>query len=136
MSLLRTMMSSPGPLQAPSRYTVFNGYFYMGFGGLGLAWPGAAQTLFLEAPFVGHEAGMMRLVGMTLMIIGWLYVFGGRTGAQSAVAATVVDRLLVPFAAVPLVLMGVLPHLLSVFAVLDPLLAVGAWLLLRKAAKP
>jgi hypothetical protein len=36
-------------------------------------------------------------MGMTVVVIGWLYLFGGRSGARQIVAASVVDRLvLVP----------------------------------------
>jgi uncharacterized membrane protein len=65
------------------------------------------------------------------MIVGWLYVFAGRTGERSVVAASVIDRLLIPAVLIPLILTGVLPHLLSVFAVVDPALGIGAWMLLR-----
>jgi hypothetical protein len=78
----------------------------------------------------------MRVVGLTLLVIGWLYVFGGRTGAASITASSVVDRLIfVPTVLVPLALAGVFPNSLLAFAVLDPLLAIGAWLLMRRGAE-
>jgi hypothetical protein len=43
----------------------------------------------------------------------------------------VVDRLVfVPVALVPLAIAGVFPHLLLTLAILDPALAIGAWVLL------
>jgi hypothetical protein len=70
-------------------------------------------------------------MGMTVAVIGWLYVFGGRSGGRQVVAASVVDRLvLVPAVLVPLAMAGVFPHLMITFAILDPLLGIGAWLLL------
>jgi hypothetical protein len=62
------------------------------------------------------------------VVIGWLYLFGGRAGARQIVAASVVDRLvLVPAVLVPLAIAGVFPHLLWTFAILDPALGIGAW---------
>jgi hypothetical protein len=75
----------------------------------------------------------MRVIGLTLVVIGWLYLFGGRSGAQQIVAASVVDRLVfVPAVLVPVALAGVFPHLLLTLAILDPLLAIGAWALLGR----
>ena len=51
------------------------------------------QTLFREEAFVGHEGALMRAIGLTIVVIGWLYVFGGRSGARQIVAASVIDRL-------------------------------------------
>jgi hypothetical protein len=68
-----------------------------------------------------------------LVVIGWLYVFGGRSGAKQAVASSVIDRLIfVPAVLLPLVVAGVFPHLFLTFAILDPLLAIGAWVLLSR----
>ncbi|MBM3347664.1 MAG: hypothetical protein FJY55_14375 [Betaproteobacteria bacterium] len=67
------------------------------------------------------------------VVIGWLYVFGGRTGARQFVAASVVDRLIFVSAVfLPVVFAGVLPHMLVAFTMLDMTLAVGAWVLLRR----
>jgi hypothetical protein len=64
------------------------------------------------------------------VVIGWLYFFGGRSGARQIVAASVVDRLVfVPVVLVPLIIAGVFPHLLGTLAILDPALAIGAWVL-------
>jgi hypothetical protein len=48
----------------------------------------------MERAFVGSEEGLMRMIGMTVAVIGWLYVFGGRSVARQFVVASVVDRLL------------------------------------------
>jgi hypothetical protein len=70
---------------------------------------------------------------MTIGVIGWLYLFGGRSGARQFVAASVIDRLVfVPAVLVPLAIAGAFPHLLLTFAIFDPSLAVGAWMLLRR----
>jgi len=132
MSLIKDLLDKPASLSTASRYTVMNGFIYLGFGALLIAWPGVTQTIFMDRDFVGDEAALIRVMGMTVAVIGWLYVFGGRSGGRQVVAASVVDRwVLVPAVLVPLALAGVFPHLLLAFAILDPLLGIGAWLLLR-----
>ncbi|MGN6228397.1 MAG: hypothetical protein ACTHNM_13265 [Dyella sp.] len=91
------------------------------------------QTLLGDAPFQGHEAALVRVLGMALAVIGWLYFFGGRSGGRQVVAASVLDRLiLVPLVLVPTALAGVFPHTMLSFAILDPALALGAWWLLAR----
>ena len=133
MSLITDLKESPSSLATSSKFTVLNGYLYLAAGALLLAWPGAVQTLFFDPEFVGREAALVRLLGMTLVIIGWFYVFGGRSGGRQVVAASVLDRIiLVPLVLVPLAMAGVFPHLLYTFAVLDPLLGLVAWTLLAR----
>ena len=44
--------------------------------------------------------------------------------------ASVLDRVvLVPAVLVPLVVTGIFPHVLGAFAILDPALGIGAWVL-------
>jgi len=131
--LIADLFAIRRPLAKSSRFTVLNGCLYLGGGALLLLWPGVAQTIFQERAFVGDEASLFRVIGMTLAIIGWFYVFGGRSGARQIVAASVVDRLtIVPLVLLPLGLMGVFPNVLLPFALLDPALGIVAWLLLRK----
>ncbi|MFE1599742.1 hypothetical protein [Methylobacterium sp. ID0610] len=130
MALIRALLATQRSLSAASRYTAMNGVIYLAAGALLMACPGATQAVFRERAFVGDEQGLIRVVGMTVAVIGWLYLFGGRSGARQIVAASVVDRLvLVPAVLVPLAAAGVFPHLLVTFAVLDPALALGAWIL-------
>ena len=104
-----------------------------GFGAMVLVWPAMVQTVFRDAPFVGNEAALIRVLGMTVMVIGWFYLFGGLSGGRRIVAASVLNRVvLVPLVLVPLAMAGVFPHFLLTFAVLDPMLGVGAWLLLSR----
>jgi hypothetical protein len=136
MSLVGNLLKSPADLPFTSKYTAFNGLLYLGGGALLVVWPGAVQTLFRDAAFVGHEAGLLRAMGMTVMVIGWLYVFGGRTGAVQFVSCTVFDRtLLVPLVLLPLAFAGVFPHLMIAFAILDVVLGLGAWWLLSRSSK-
>ena len=81
------------------------------------------------------DVGSIRALGMALMIIGWFYVMGGRTGKASFVLATFVDRLLVPALLVPLWWLGELAGVVALpFAILDPVLGIGAYLLWRREA--
>ena len=133
MSLIKDLLEQPSTLSTASKYTVLNGAIYLGVGALLVGWPGVVQTLFRDPAFVGHEGALIRLAGMTIGVIGWLYLFGGRSGARQFVAASVIDRLVfVPAVLVPLAIAGVFPHLLLTFAIFDPSLAVGAWMLLRR----
>ena len=51
----------------------------------------------MDSAFAGREEALVRVLGMTRAVIGWLYLFGGRSGARQFVAASVLDRVvLVP----------------------------------------
>jgi hypothetical protein len=91
------------------------------------------QTVFGEPAFVGHEEALMRVIGLTVVVIGWLYVFGGDSGGRQFVAASIIDRLLfVPGVLIPLAIAGVFPRLFLTFTLLDVSLALGAWVLLAR----
>ncbi len=80
-----------------------------------------------------RRQGLVRAIGLAVLVIGWLYLFGSRTGGQQVVAASVVDRLIfVPLVLLPLAIAGIFPHVCLAFTALDVSLAVGAWLLLRR----
>ena len=116
------------------RYIVWNGYLYLAAGLALLVLPEGAHELLFRADLHGFERGFVRVVGLTVAIIGWFYVMGGRTGSTSFALATVVDRLLVPFVLVPLAVAEAVPALAVLpFAILDPVLAVGALVLWRRA---
>jgi hypothetical protein len=133
MSFFEDLMATPAERSAAANYMVMNGVLYLALGGLLIAWPGAVQTIFRDAPFAGHEAALFRVIGMTVAVIGWFYVFGGRSGARQFGPASVLDRvILVPLVLVPLALAGVFPHTLGAFAILDPALGIGAWVLHRR----
>ncbi len=133
MSLITDLKNSPPTLATSSKFTSLNGIIYLAAGTLLMIWPGAVQTLFFDPDFVGREAALVRILGMTVAIIGWFYLFGGRSGGRQVVAASVLDRIiLVPLVLVPIAISGVFPHLLLLFAILDPLLGLVAWYLLAK----
>ena len=130
MSFFNDLLEKPANLSTASKYAVMNGFIYLALGALLIVWPGAVQTIFMDAPFVGDESAIFRVPGMTVAVIGWLYVFGGRSGARQFGPASVLDRVvLVPLVLVPLVIAGVFPHTLGAFAILDPALGIGAWVL-------
>ena len=137
MSLMKDLLERPFDQAITSKYTAMNGFIYLGLGALVLIWPGIVQTIFRDASFVGNEAALIRVMGMTVMVIGWLYLFGGLSGGRRIVAASVLDRVvLVLLVLVPLAIAGVFPRFLMAFALLDPTLGIGAWLLLSRSAHP
>jgi hypothetical protein len=78
----------------------------------------------------------MRVIGLTVAVIGWLYFFGGRSGARQFIAASVIDRLIfVPAVLIPLAIAAVFPRLFLTFTIIDALLAIGAWVLLARELK-
>jgi hypothetical protein len=133
MSFMSDLLESPASLATASKYTAMNGFIYLGLGALFLLWPNAVQTIFRDEPFAGHERTLFRVIGMTVMVIGWLYLFGGRSGSRQLVAASILDRwILVPLVLVPIAIAGVFPHIFLTFALLDASLALGAWVLRRR----
>jgi hypothetical protein len=130
MSLIKELLERPSNLSPASVYSAFNGVIYLTAGMLLIVWPGVTQALFMDRDFVADERGLIRVVGLTVVVIGWLYLFGARTGGRQFIAASVIDRLIfVPVVLLPLAFAGVFPHLLVAFTVLD---AVGAWLLFSR----
>jgi hypothetical protein len=127
-SLIDKLRERPADLPIASRYTVMNGFIYLALGVLFIVWPGAVQAIFRDRAFVGDEQGLFRVIGLTVVVIGWFYLFSGRSGGRQVVAASVVDRLIfVPVVLVPLAMVGVFPRVLLAFAALDVSLAIGAW---------
>jgi hypothetical protein len=87
MSLIEDLVERPFDQAITSRYTAMNGLIYLGAGTLVLVWPGMVQTIFRDAAFVGNEAALIRVMGMTVMVIGWLYLFGGLSGGRRIVCS-------------------------------------------------
>jgi hypothetical protein len=109
------------------------GFLYLGAGALLIVWPGAVQTLLMDRFFVGDEEPLFRVVGMAIAVIGWLYLFGGRSGGRQFTACTVLDRtILVPLVLVSVAIAGVFPHTFLSIALLDVALAIGTWVLRRR----
>src|SRR6516165_6818301 len=107
MPFVNDLLEKPAALSTGSKYAVINGVIYLGAGVLLILWPGVTQTLFMDRAFVGDEQGLIRVAGLTVVVIGWLYVFGGRSGGRQFSAASVVDRLVfVPVVLLPLAIAG------------------------------
>jgi len=133
MSFLKDLRHKPPGLTVASKYTALNGIGYLVVGVILIVWPGVTQTLFREPAFAGHEQALMRVIGLTVVVIGWLYIFGGRSGARQFIAASVIDRLIfVPAVLIPLAMAGVFPRLFLTFTIIDVLLAIGAWAFLAR----
>ena len=132
-TFFETLTDRPAELSRLARYTIWNGLFYMVVGiGLFVA-PQPLLELNFRVPLRGYEAGLSNALGMTLLVIGFFYVMGARTGRASFGLATVVDRVFVPFLLGSLLLRGlVAPMMVVPFMILDPILALGAFLIWRK----
>lgn len=129
------LWSQPAPPHSRlSRYVVANGILYLGIGASIYLLPASVlMRLFFLDHLTGYEDGLARAVGVAVAIIGWFYVMGGRTRADSFGLSTVVDRLLIPVVLVPLWLLGTAPPgIVLPFAILDPLLGIGAYLIWRR----
>jgi hypothetical protein len=132
--IIDKLLERPAELPFASKYTIVGGLIYLSSGGLLVVWPGAVQTLLRDPAFVGHEAGLVRAMGVAVMVIGWFYLWGGRTGAQSFATATIFDRtILIPLVLLPLAAAGVFPHMMIAFAALDVGLGLGALALIYRA---
>jgi hypothetical protein len=107
-----------------------SGLFYLAMGLAICVAPMVIPTVFSEPSFVGREAGLFRLIGWLMAVVGSFLWIGGRSGARSLVAAGIVARLAVPLVAVPLAMAGVFPHMMWVFGVLDSVSAVVTWRLI------
>ena len=120
------------PATRLSRYTECCGYAYGVVGLLIFAWPESQVTLGFSPPFQGQEEGLVRTLGFVLALIGYFYVFGGRTHQTAFGLATVLDRILVPFfLGVIYISSDISLMLLLPLAVLDPILAIGGYLCWR-----
>ena len=127
-----TLTQRPDTLSKLAKYTIANGLLYLAIGFSALLAPPALLDVLMFAELGGYEAGLIKALGVTVAVIGWFYVMGGRTGATSFGLSTVVDRLLLPFLLVPLVLTGMVePMMVIPFAILDPVLGIGAYLIWR-----
>lgn len=131
--LVHELVPKSSAPSAASRFTSVSGVFYVGMGLAICAVPNLIPTLFFEAPFAGREAGLFRLIGWIMAVVGWLLWTGGRTGARSMVAAGIVARLAVPLVVIPLAVTGTFPHMMYVFGVLDPVSALVTWRLLARS---
>ena len=120
MKLFQQLISL-APDQTPvSRFLALNGIIYMPIGLMMVVWPGSMQTIFGEIDFLGREAGLIRVLGLTVTIIGILYLLGGRGKSPQIIAVSVLCRpVFVPAVIIPLAISGIFPGLLYTFVTLD-----------------
>ena len=124
----------PAPHSLLSRYTVANGYLYLAIGVVMYLLPATMMArLFFVDDMSGYTPGLARAIGATVAVIGWFYLMGGRTRADSFGLSTVVDRLLIPLVLLPLWLLDqVALGMVLPFAILDPVLGIGAYVIWRR----
>ena len=79
------------------RFTEVCGYMYILIGLLFLFVPGSLVIIGLTPAFQGQEEGLVRIIGITVSIIGYFYIFGARTHSRAFGLSTILDRLLVHF---------------------------------------
>ena len=127
--LIKTLMEKSSVSSTASRFTSFMGLVYLGTGLLICAAPAVIPVAFVEPAFACREEGLLRVCGWIMAVGGGFLWAGGRTGARSFVAASIVARLLVPIVLVPVAMAGVFPHVMYAFAVLDPASALVTWYL-------
>ena len=141
---IKVMLSTPDEALTPlARYTQANGLLYLALGFVVYVWP-EVMSLVGAHPLEGQEPALagdhivkFANVGLSVAIVGWFYVIGGRTNRDSFGLATFADRILVPFFALPLVLAGhVDPMLVLPVAILDPILGIGAFLIWKRQSSP
>jgi hypothetical protein len=75
MSFLKDLRHKPPGLTVASKYTALNGIGYLVVGVILIVWPGVTQTLFREPAFAGHEQALMRVIGLTVAVIGWVLLW-------------------------------------------------------------
>ncbi len=98
--MIEELREAASPLRLSSKFTALNGAICFSFGMLFIVWPGAVRAILGEGEFAGREATLVRALGMSGAVIGWLYLFGGRTEGRQFVAASVFGALVFGWLAV------------------------------------
>jgi hypothetical protein len=134
MGYFEALLKDPGPHTPLSRYTFYNGVFYVLFGLSLYVWPGQMQLSFGIAPYVSFEEGMVRVIGALSAVVGWFYIWGSRTRSDVFGLSTVADRLLLPLFFMPLGFSGALPMPVAIsMSAVDPILGLGAYVIWRRS---
>jgi hypothetical protein len=128
------LWARPAALPLLSRYIIANGILYLAMGAGMYALPASVlMRIFSFEHLEGYEPAFLRMLGIAAIGVGWLYLMGGRTGTVSYGLSCVIDRILVPAALLPIWLAGSAPAgFLLTFAILDPILAIGAYVIWRR----
>jgi hypothetical protein len=135
MQLVNDLFEKSPNQTVVSRYMALNGLAYLGAGAFLLLLPSTTLAFLGDRSFVGQEEGLIRVIGLTVIIIGVLYLLAGRANMKQIIAVSILGRpVLVPAALVTLAMAGVFPHLLLTVVALDMLLSIGGWVLLARKA--
>lgn len=126
------------PMSNLERYMVGTGALYLG---LGLGMVCTAPQLLLLVSHVDElgwtDVGLARVLGLSVAIIGMLYIVGGRTGGTAFALSTVVERLVVVAVLTGLWSVGELPGLATfLFCALNLTLLGGALWVWRSERPP
>ena len=111
------------PLTPTNRFLVKQGFLYIGLGLLHLLVPGVVgQLLFM--PISEVEEPLYRVVGVSLLVIGYFYIQSARSNTYFFVTTTILDRLtFVPAGIIICYLGGAPVQICAAFGILDPVLA-------------
>ena len=116
------------------KYIEFNGIIYMVIGLSFFFLSNTLSSLGIIPRFYGKEEGLIRLLGFSILIIGYYYYYGARTHNVSFCLSTVIGRLvLVPiFFSILIMNNAVDIEFLISPLILDSLLAIGAFYFWKK----
>lgn len=133
--MLKVLFAPAPPHTALSWYITWNGALYLSSGVMFWVWPYALE--WLGAPALSTvEAGYVRSIGIAVIQIGWFYLWGARTRSEVFCLSTIPNRLAAPLLILPLVFTGRLVPALGIpFSILDPVLAIGAWIVWKRSTR-
>lgn len=121
------------PITNLERYMVGTGALYVGLGlGIVCTTPQLLTLVGRLDALPWADVGLARILGLSVAIIGLLYIVGGRTGGTAFALTTVVERLFVVGLLTALWAFGELPGLITfAFCTLNLTLLSGALLVWR-----
>ena len=129
-SLVDSLREACGParpasemLSATHQGLVYQGLLYCAMGFLGLLAPSVFPVILCMEPFNGSEIPFVRLAGVALLIIGYLYVQIARTNLEFFVSVSILDRIILPFIFIYLWSCGLRRNICILFAIMEPTLA-------------
>jgi hypothetical protein len=74
------------------------------------------------------EAGLIRLVGVAVGVVGYYYIQGARGNTEHFASSTIGSRFAIPFVLMSAAIWGNAPfNICLAFSILDPLLAFGTF---------
>ncbi len=125
-------------LNSACRALTIQGWGYFTVGVLLFFAPGVVNKLAMfPTTFTEEETPCYRMIGFTMIGIGYFYLMGSRTNHHYWAVTTIFTRMtLAPVGAMTLYLVyGAPPQLCVTFAILDPALAIWTYLAMKKDMK-